>query len=154
MSQRQAHAGSPAPGPATAARPAAGITAGSRVVFPVTAGGLGQENHRTLYREGIVVRTWRERGTDRARIRHDSADYARGHGYFTRPAAELVPAASPAGRQRLAEGTWNDRYTGWERAGRPAHPWRPLVPGATACWQCGHQPDSVYHQDTSAPGRP
>ena len=109
------------------------ITGGSRVVFPVTVGGPGRENHRTLYREGTVVRTWHERGGERARIREDSGRYASGRGYVTRPVSVLVPADSLVGQQRLAEGTWNDRYIEWERAGKPAHPWRALVPGATAC---------------------
>ena len=122
-----------------------GITKGSRVVFPVTAGGLGRENHRTLYREGTVVSTRHERGGERARIRENSDRYAGGRGYVMRPVAVLVLADSQAGQQRLAEGTWNDRYTEWERAGKPTHSWRPLVPGATACWQCGHQNASVYH---------
>lgn len=127
----------------------AGIGRGSRIVFPVTVGGLGRDNHRTVYREGTVVRTWRERDTEYARIREDSDRYARGRGYVTRPVAVLASADTPLGQQRLAEGTWNDRYTEWERAGKPGHPWRPLVPGATACWQCGHQKESVYHQGGS-----
>jgi hypothetical protein len=127
------------------------IAKGARVVFPITVGGLGRENHRTLCREGTVVSTWREHGAERARIREDSDHYASGRGYVTRLLDALVPTTSLAGQQRLAEGTWNDRYTGWERAGKPVHPWCPLVPGAIACWQCGHKKDSVYHQVAGRP---
>jgi hypothetical protein len=139
----------PSPGPGSRRTLMTGITRGSRVVFPVTVGGPGRENHRTVYREGTVVRTWHEQGAERARIREDSDRYASGRAYLTRPVAVLVTVTSLAGQQRLAEETWNDRYNEWDQAGKPAHPWRPLVPGATACWQCGHQKNSPYH-----PGKP
>ncbi len=128
-----------------------GITKGARVVFPVTVGGLGRENHRTIYREGTVVSTWREDGTERARIREDSDHYASGRGYVTRLVTVLIPADSSEAQQRLAEDTFNGRYACWQRAGKPTHPWRPIVPGATSCWQCGHPKDSAYHQATSLP---
>lgn len=47
---------------------------------------------------------------------------------------------------RLAEETFNDRYSGWVRDGKPAHPWQPLVPGAVSCWQCGQPEGSSHHQ--------
>lgn len=56
------------------------------------------------------------------------------------------PANAQADAERAAEGTFNDRYASWEQAGRPAHEWRPLVPGAISCWQCGHIEDSAHHQ--------
>lgn len=52
-----------------------------------------------------------------------------------------------------AEDTWNDRYAEWVRVGKPEHEWRPLVPGATACWRCGSPKDSAYHPVTGYAAR-
>src|SRR5260370_38829111 len=95
-----------------------GITKGARVVFPVTVGGLGRENHRTIYREGTVVSTWREDATERARIREASDHYASGRGYVPRLVPLLLPAGSSDAQQRLAEAT----FTGPQSRSQHARP--------------------------------
>ena len=67
-------------------------------------------------------------------------------GYDHCTAADTQNDAAGHDPARLAETTFDDRYAQWEQAGKPAHRWQPLVPGATSCWQCGHPEESAVHR--------